>query len=249
MPCEQSIVEAKTNFATKVSDGIASLMQCGYSRERATNALIRELNRGETCIRPADEEIFDTMRRYGLGIEEATKTIVISTAVRRALLKCESPTQAIDVLASKISLTNLLYDSSDEEMSSDGDLSIRPELRVEPVVPVDRQLSSRKKLSANRKPRSSNKIARPRNNKIAMTGRKRSIEETVPIEKKETRARADSVTEEVDAKINAKKSNEENREDSIMRTPVVRGKRVLRVDEAECVNQTNCHKRIRTSEC
>ena len=57
MPCIQSIADAKASFASRVNDGIATLMACGYSRERATNSLLRELNRGESCTRPSDEEV------------------------------------------------------------------------------------------------------------------------------------------------------------------------------------------------
>ena len=39
---------AKERFATAVKDGISALMtRCGYSRERATSALLRELTKGE----------------------------------------------------------------------------------------------------------------------------------------------------------------------------------------------------------
>ena len=57
MPSEQSIASAKATFVSKVSEGIAALMACGYSRERATNALMRELNRGDSSARPNDEEV------------------------------------------------------------------------------------------------------------------------------------------------------------------------------------------------
>ena len=57
MPCEESIADAKATFVSAVSEGIDVLMnRCGYSRERATSALLRELNRGETT-RPNDEEV------------------------------------------------------------------------------------------------------------------------------------------------------------------------------------------------
>ena len=58
MPCHESIADAKATFVSAVSEGIVTLMQqCGYSRERATNALMRELNRGGDHTRPTDKEV------------------------------------------------------------------------------------------------------------------------------------------------------------------------------------------------
>jgi hypothetical protein len=253
MPCQESIADAKATFVSAVSEGIFTLMhQCGYSRDRATSALMRELNRGGEHTRPSDEEIFDSMRRYNLGIEEATKTIIISRAMRRAMVDSKSPAEAIELLASKISLRNLLYDSSDEDPTSDDDLAIRPELRVKPVSNVDHQLSSRRKPTPVRKlSKAAIKTVRPRTktpSKGSMAGRKRTIEEIAPVEKKDTsfqtRERSDSVTTEVDAKIAAKKSNEEGagNESVIRPTANVRAKRVHRTDESESVTQTSIHK-------
>jgi hypothetical protein len=202
-------------------------------------------------------QIFETMQRYDLGIEEATKAIVVSKAMRRAMIACESSAQAVDILTSKISLSNLLYDSSDEGV--DGNMSsssIRPELRVEPVVTTRKTRQAAVKM-ARPTGNSSSSSSSSRSNK-PMTGRKRSIEETAPLEEKnEKRVRADSVTKEVEEKINAKKSTEEDASDndsssssslspSSLRTPVVRGKRGIRVDDSE--TQTHVHKRIRGSE-
>jgi len=171
MPCIQSIADAKASFASRVNDGIVTLMACGYSRERATNSLLSELNRGESCTRPSDEEIFVAMKAYNLVIEEATKAIIVSKAMNRALAAASTPTKAIELLSEKISVANLLYDSSDEEIPSDDECSIRPELRVEPVIPVDRQLSSRRRTTSSRRSRVANKTLRPRINKPNMAGR------------------------------------------------------------------------------
>jgi hypothetical protein len=57
MPCQESIGVAKANFVSKVSAAISTLMDVGYSRERATNALMRELNRGESSTRLTDQEV------------------------------------------------------------------------------------------------------------------------------------------------------------------------------------------------
>lgn len=57
MPCEESIADAKATFITAVAEGITTLVQqCGYSRDRATSVLLREMNRGEST-RPSDTEV------------------------------------------------------------------------------------------------------------------------------------------------------------------------------------------------
>lgn len=196
-------------------------------------------------------QIFDTMTRYNLGIEEATKIIIVNRALRRAIADSGSPAKAIELLAAKISLGNLLYDSSDEDPTSDEDLAILPELRVKPVSTMDHQPSSRRKTTPLRRPsKVAIKTIRPRTktpSKGSLAGRKRSMEEIAAAEKKDssfqTRERSDSVTAEVDAKIAAKKSNEEvTGNDSVTRaTPNARAKRVHRTDETEVVGQTSIH--------
>ena len=57
MPCKESILNAKASFVGAVSEGIETLVeQCGYSRDRATSALMRELSRGDST-RPSDREV------------------------------------------------------------------------------------------------------------------------------------------------------------------------------------------------
>jgi hypothetical protein len=51
-----SLSHAKSNFIASVQEGIAELMnRCGYSRERATHTLLRELGRGGDS--PTDHEV------------------------------------------------------------------------------------------------------------------------------------------------------------------------------------------------
>lgn len=60
MPCEGSIVDAKAEFVVAVRKGIEALLtHRGYSRERATNALLREFNRGAESSegRPNDADV------------------------------------------------------------------------------------------------------------------------------------------------------------------------------------------------
>jgi hypothetical protein len=53
---QQSLAAAQSRFKQAVSQGIVQLMQqCGYSRERATAALLRELGRGD--VSPDTNEV------------------------------------------------------------------------------------------------------------------------------------------------------------------------------------------------
>lgn len=132
MPSRESVSEAiraKTEFTIAVRRGIEALMgRCGYSRERATLALLKELNRGNGPeSKPTDDEIFDTMRRYKLGLDEANRAIVVSRAMRRQLLAREgkninsmiTPTEAIERLTSRLSLDNILYESGEDDSDDD----------------------------------------------------------------------------------------------------------------------------------
>jgi len=57
MPSEESITNARASFVNAVAEGINTLMQqCGYSRDRATSALMRELSRGDSS-RPSDVQV------------------------------------------------------------------------------------------------------------------------------------------------------------------------------------------------
>jgi hypothetical protein len=86
-------------------------------------------------------QIFDAMKKYSLGIEEATRFILVSRAVRREWLRNTiiTPAEAIEQLVSKISLDNILYESSsDDDLASDDDeqhrlTALRDELRVDPL--------------------------------------------------------------------------------------------------------------------
>mmetsp|Transcript_14417 Transcript_14417/g.36218 ORF Transcript_14417/g.36218 Transcript_14417/m.36218 type:complete len:247 (+) Transcript_14417:460-1200(+) len=133
MPSRESVseeVRAKTEFTTAVRNGIEALMgRCGYSRERATLALLKELNRGTGAeSKPTDNEMFDTMRRYKLGLDEANRAIVVSRAMRREMLsqKAMTPTEAIQRLTSRLSLDNILYESGEDDSDDDGQNEILP---------------------------------------------------------------------------------------------------------------------------
>jgi hypothetical protein len=203
------------------------------------------------------------MKRTGLGIEDATKALTVNKALRREMETSQNPEEAIQSLACRISLSTLMYDSGDEDPTcNEQDSSIRPEMRIEPVsTAVERPTPSRTtKPSSIRKPKvnKSLKTKSKAPNKNTTAGRKRSIEEITPVEKKldssivpTTRGRANSVSEQVDAKMCAQKSSDEgaSSESSTMRPQAsVRAKRVLRGDESESNTPATSHKRIRGSE-
>eukprot|EP00536_Pseudo-nitzschia_multiseries_P011540 jgi/Psemu1/308321/fgenesh1_kg.399_\ len=95
MPSRESVPEeirARTEFVAAVRTGIDALMgRCGYSRERAVNSLLKELNRGPesgaaTWGKPTDDEVFDAMRKHKLSIDEANRAVIVSRAARREML-------------------------------------------------------------------------------------------------------------------------------------------------------------------
>lgn len=204
------------------------------------------------------DQIFDTMRRYNLGIEEATRTIIVGRALRRAM-ETATPAEAIESLASKIAPRNLVYDSSSDADSAsmdDESVAMHANLRVEPVSTIDRQLSSRKSPPI-RKMKSVGKAMRARKTptKLAASGRKRSIDEMASHDKSDTqgfsnRQRADSVSKEVSAKIALQTYVDESGspiENAVRPAPGVRAKRGLRADDSDALN-SNSSKRIRGSE-
>ena len=188
------------------------------------------------------------MKTYGLGMEEASKALVVNIALQRLLNSGLNPADAIQQLATKLSISNLIYESSDEDPTSDdGDVPLRPGVRIEPVssqFPTVRRITStnqRKRpiTSTVGKP-SKSKTRNPGRSGITPTGRKRNIDEVSPSEDKKntstsesnsSRPRADSVTEAVDAKISSQAANSSS--EGATGTSVVRSKRVHRTEEPE----------------
>ena len=67
MPSRESVpgtVRARIEFSAAVRTGVNALMsRCGYSRERAITALLKELNRGcgPDC-KPTDDEVCSSFK-------------------------------------------------------------------------------------------------------------------------------------------------------------------------------------------
>jgi hypothetical protein len=189
------------------------------------------------------------MKQNGLGIDEAKKALTVHKALRRAMEANSSAAEAIHNLASKIALSNLMYESSEEDPTDQE----QPEMRIEPVSSLDRQISSASRIkpaaaTSTRKPKAAalNKIAKTKktpNNNIKAAGRKRSIDEVEKKDAQTPRDRSDSVEVEVDAKMAKKQSNEEVVETAIRPANSVRAKRVQ-----ESSTPATPHKRIRVSE-
>lgn len=169
------------------------------------------------------------MSRFGLGIEEATKLTIVSRALKRAMESASSPSKAIQSLASKIAVSRLLYDSSEEEPTSEDDMPMRADFRVEPISTVERRTtrSTRKaRLSSRSTPKKS---------------RKRGMEEMVSLGEKpqdssssSPRPRSESLSEEVSAKI---AQQQEDVSSSSERNPTasVRAKRATHRDDGDGV--------------
>ena len=198
------------------------------------------------------------MKQYGLGIDEATKALTISRALRKTMETSSGPAEAIRALTSKISLSNLLYESSDEDPNSCDENSVRrTEMKIDPMPGLDRQVnSSRIKTAGTRKAKAGTKAvkSKPKTpSKTGIAGRKRSADDLTPGERKEasnmqTRERSDSVSVEVDAKIANSVNEESASSETSKRAPAVRAKRVHRNDDAEASLASAPHKRIRVGE-
>ncbi len=203
------------------------------------------------------------MTRYNVGIEEASKTVAVSKALRRAM-ETRNPASAIEYLASKIAVKRLLYDSSDEDPTSDEEcLPISPNLRVEPLSTMDRHSSISRSTPVRKARLAASKSGRPRKatatpNKSGVIFRKRSIEEIASVEKPEesfppSRPRAGSVSEEISAKIAKQSSGEEAPASNAVETAgirnasTVRAKRTHRTEETEALVPSS-NKRIRSSD-
>ena len=192
------------------------------------------------------------MKRYGLGMEEASKALVVSLSLQRILNAGKNPVDAIQQLATKLSISSLLYDSSDEDPTTRSDdanpVTTRPGMRIEPVSTQLPTSAARKKSKSNRRyPAVSTAGSKASKSKSRSSGRKRSIDEiSPPPEDKGTtsrnhdvnnttttnRNRADSVTEAVDAKI-AKQGSTNGNNEGGAGTGAVRSKRVHRMEEPE----------------
>jgi hypothetical protein len=199
-------------------------------------------------------QVFQIVKNHGLGIEEATKTLIISRALKRAMSTSGSPAKAIELLAAKIALSKLLCES-DEYASSDEDV-LRPEQCIARVSSVEKFTPRTTITPVGRKTRGSSKTTRPKPKpatKSSTAGRKRTIDEILPAATNspgsfQSRPRSDSAADEIDAKIAKQSSEESTASDLIRSTPSVRAKRAHRAEDADPLNQPGSLKRSRGTE-
>lgn len=223
----RSLSNARSNFVSAVSNGVIELMgQCGYSRERATSILLRELRRdGET---PTDNEIFHMMQCQSIGSVEAEKALTVSKAVRKIMKeRGKSAVEAIDDLTSRLSLSNLLLSDRTPEKPQPTRKST-PIKRQQPALKMTHTAQRKPPMSAKKimkqkllKPKLEGKSIKLEAKLNAKVSRKRSqSEEKEAAVAKIGRQRSDSIsTEQVKAKMAQSDSSGES-----SRTPA-RGKR------------------------
>lgn len=151
------------------------------------------------------------MELQGLGMDEACKALVVSKAVRR-LMKEQgvSVVEALDDLIQKLSFSNIMASASPPKIKIQSqftddkpqdDLLITP-LRPRQSTTILSQLKARTLTKPILQPPTSkynSSTTKPESHKIK-NPRKRSVSEENSANK-EGRARADSVTEEVNAKL------------------------------------------------
>lgn len=107
-PADAAAVEvAKARFVRAVTCGIEELTsEHGYSREHAAETLLRQIRRKDSP--PTDEEIFHVMNSLGMGMEDASRTVTVARALRRARSdRGLTSVEAIDDLTKRLSVSSL----------------------------------------------------------------------------------------------------------------------------------------------
>jgi len=102
------LTTAKKRFQANISNGIDALvLKQGYSRNRAAHLILEQIRQSDTM--PEEDEIFQVMHHLGLGIEGATKIIVVANALKRVQEERGfTRTSAIDYLSSCLTTMKLL---------------------------------------------------------------------------------------------------------------------------------------------
>jgi len=258
-------------FVDKVKQAIAILKtQYGYSHDRATHSLLYEISRHST-LRPIKPEIFKLMKSQRYGFEDAGKIVIVQKALDTFLEShADSPESAIDALTNQISLSNMLNESNHHTIQDIASASSLPDVRIEGVAQIRSPQMQQKqqqsvlaaitatttttKKGALPKTSSKSKLC---SGKHGTAGRKRSIDEVVSTsEVKETRnksrARADSVAQELDAKVTATNpaatdATTSNTSGNNNSTTNVRPKRDSASSTGNTTNTNTSNKRSRTT--
>jgi len=112
------------------------MKEYGYSRDRATTLLVRAFadNHDDVSTQqhfPSDSEIFELMKVRNIGIEDASRALVVSNAIEKATAQHGlSPVQAIDYLSSQLNIVKLL--ELENRLSSLSVMDRRPSTTARP---------------------------------------------------------------------------------------------------------------------
>jgi len=144
------------------------------------------------------------MRRYGVGSKQAARALIVSSTLKQySTDRGLSTVDAVKELTSKLSQARLVEhgaETTQDQVASETPMrSQSPEMRIPPVQSMDRPITRNNKIT--KKSKSSKPKSKEASTKIT-NGRKRSMDESTPTEQPESsRARSDSVTEAVTAKL------------------------------------------------
>jgi len=199
---DHSLNVAKANFMEAVNLRIDELMCCeGYSRDHATRTLIREIGREVNA--PTETEIFQIMEVNGLGLDDAVRALIVSKAVQRSMTELGlSAIEAIDDLTAKLNIKNILNKSSTSiTHQEEQEVGLKRVLR--PLQPTLTKLVNRKIVAARKI--KSKLIAKGIITKTTLRKRPFSNDKNEHF----GRARTDSVSEEVNAKLKSTKQPSE----------------------------------------
>jgi hypothetical protein len=207
-------------------------------------------------------QIFQAMRRYGIGMEQAVMALSVSDALEHAVQQGSTSTrQAVQDLTTKLNTAKFVHLPAQQVSTllcpppTTPPLSTPPDLRIAPVPSIERVVlprnsSSNSKVVPTKKSKAANKMAKPASRKRSMDDNQESAQQ------QEQRPRADSVTEIVTAKISSEKTavaattgSDEKKvaphvAGAVVQTPVLRNNK-RRGDDGSA--EASAHKRSRTN--
>lgn len=194
-----SLVKAKDDFTTALQKAMKDLMEKhGYSRERATAALLREIS-GSIVV---DEgKVLDVMRRFALGNQQAVQALSVAASVDK-LTEEMSMTQALQKMTEK--LLNVNVSSPDEEKETMETKEMMTETKAPCFLTVTTTTATSTSVTNSASSTASSHEKRPYTSKQPQQTQQKSSKAAKQKPTKTTlRARADSVPEEVSVKLAA----------------------------------------------
>mmetsp|Transcript_9517 Transcript_9517/g.18293 ORF Transcript_9517/g.18293 Transcript_9517/m.18293 type:complete len:251 (+) Transcript_9517:288-1040(+) len=218
--------EARKEFGEAVASALQDLLRQGFSRERATSVIFQQI--GGEHDKPSDEQVFSFMRKHGLGDQQALLALTVSSACKSQFEKKEKGVsdileglRGLTVRVQKAPSHPALVDTKETMASSptteSSNISL-PMLKMEknyPKVLNERIVKTLPKAKLNRK-------------RVLETSTEASPEDT-------KRLRADSVSEEISAKVEEASSAAAcpaPTESKVKSSQVIRSKRSRSAEEA-----------------